>query len=60
MGLAAVKVPAEKAAESWGELHAFFTFGSNSRVRAERARQELEWSPKHDSMLEWIRTEMPF
>jgi nucleoside-diphosphate-sugar epimerase len=60
MGLAAVKVPAEKAAESWGELHAFFTFGSNSRVRAERARRELQWSPQNDAMLEWIRTEMPF
>jgi nucleoside-diphosphate-sugar epimerase len=59
MKLAAINVPAEDAAKRWGELHAFYTFGSNSRVRAVRARRELGWSPANDSMLDWIRTEMP-
>jgi nucleoside-diphosphate-sugar epimerase len=31
----------EEAAERWGKVHAHYTFGSNSRVRAKRARREL-------------------
>ncbi|MFK0333827.1 NAD-dependent epimerase/dehydratase family protein [Rhizobium sp. NPDC090275] len=34
-----------------------FIFASNCRVRATRARSELEWRPKRDSMLDWIRLE---
>lgn len=52
-------VPADEAAKSWGPARAYYTYGSNSRVRARRARRELEWSPCHDSALTWIRNEMP-
>jgi nucleoside-diphosphate-sugar epimerase len=49
---------AEAAAAQWGEARAFFTFGSNSRVRAVRARQELGWKPRHTSAVAWIHGEM--
>lgn len=49
---------ADAAAEEWGPARAYFTFGSNSRVRAKRAREELGWSPQHSSVLEWIREDM--
>jgi nucleoside-diphosphate-sugar epimerase len=49
---------AAAAAVSWGEARAFFTFGSNSRVRAVRARQELGWQPRHTSAVAWINNEM--
>ncbi|WP_426088441.1 NAD-dependent epimerase/dehydratase family protein [Janthinobacterium sp. PSPC1-1] len=52
-------VSAEEAAKEWGEMHAFFTFGTNSRVRAKRARCELGWTPRHSSALAWIEQEMP-
>lgn len=52
-------LPAEEAAKDWGEMHAFFTFGTNSRVRAKRARRELGWAPRHSSALAWIEQEMP-
>jgi nucleoside-diphosphate-sugar epimerase len=50
---------AEEAAKRWGEMHAYYTFGSNSRVRAKRAREELRWKPQHTSILNWIELEMP-
>lgn len=56
---AALSWPVEDAAAHWGEPHAHYTFGANSRVRARRARNELGWAPQHDSMLAWIETEMP-
>lgn len=34
------------------------SFHSNSRVRAETARAELSWIPRHDSALDWIHTEL--
>ncbi len=40
---------AEAAAE-WGD-RANHSFGSNSRVRATRARRELDWSPKGPALL---------
>ena len=49
----------EQAAERWGELHARYTFGSNSRVRARRGREELGWMPRHTSALTWIEEDMP-
>jgi nucleoside-diphosphate-sugar epimerase len=52
-------VPAEAAAAQWGEAKAFYTFGSNSRVRAKRARADLGWAPRHASALTWIRDDMP-
>jgi nucleoside-diphosphate-sugar epimerase len=60
LGLASVEslVP-EEAGKRWGESKAYFSLGSNSRVRALRARRELGWMPTHDSVLSWIRNEMP-
>jgi nucleoside-diphosphate-sugar epimerase len=49
---------AEAAAALWGEAKTFFTLGSNSRVRALRARQELGWQPRHTSAVAWIGSEM--
>jgi nucleoside-diphosphate-sugar epimerase len=45
--------PAEAAAE-WGEGAANDTMGSNSRVRAKRARAELGWAPHGPSLLEQV------
>ncbi len=44
----------EEAAAEWGEGPANDTMGSNSRVRARRARDELGWAPKAPSLLEEI------
>ena len=44
---------AEAAAE-WGEGAAENTMGSNSRVRAKRARAELRWKPAARSLIEEI------
>lgn len=48
----------EEAAEAWGGIHAAYSFGSNSRVRGRRARQELGWAPTHSSVTGWIEREM--
>jgi nucleoside-diphosphate-sugar epimerase len=47
------------AAERWGVPRACFSLGSNSRVRAVRARRELGWAPRHRSVTDWVRDEMP-
>jgi nucleoside-diphosphate-sugar epimerase len=52
-------VSPEEAARRWGEPRAYFSLGSNSRVRATRARSELNWAPEHASVLDWIAREMP-
>jgi len=44
----------EEAAAEWGEGPANDTMGSNSRVRARRARAELNWRPKAPSLIEEI------
>jgi nucleoside-diphosphate-sugar epimerase len=44
----------EEAATEWGEGPANDTMGSNSRVRAKRARAELNWRPKTRSLIEEI------
>jgi len=49
--------PFDEAAEELGHVSAAYTFGSNSRVRAVRARSELGWRPKHPSLIEWIKLE---
>jgi nucleoside-diphosphate-sugar epimerase len=60
LGLGPVQsLPAEVAAEKWGESRAYYSFGSNSRVRARRARRELGWAPRHTSVISWILSEMP-
>ena len=40
-----------EAAEEWGEGAALNTMGSNSRVRAVRAREELNWRPGAPSLI---------
>ncbi len=42
----------EEASAEWGAGPANNTMGSNSRVRAARARQELGWAPAAPSLLE--------
>ncbi len=54
-GGTAALTPAEAAAE-WGEGPAINTMGSNSRVRAVRARRELGWTPRRPSVIEEIET----
>ncbi len=49
----------ELAARRWGEPKAYFSLGSNSRVRATRARRELGWTPRHASVVDWILDAMP-
>lgn len=46
-----VAMTAEEAAAIWGDGPANATMGSNSRVRAKRARQALGWAPKGASLL---------
>ena len=46
----------ELASVEWGEMVANYTMGSNSRVRALRARTELGWSPKGLSLEKFIST----
>lgn len=59
LGLPGVtSLPSEVAAQRWGEPRAYFSLGSNSRVRATRARSELGWSPVHASVLDWIANDM--
>ena len=60
LGLPAVEsLPPEEAAKRWGASKAYFTLGSNSRVRSVRARSELGWAPRHGSVIDWILGEMP-
>jgi len=49
----------DAAACMWGVMRAWYSLGSNSRIQARRARRELGWSPRHDSLIEWILHEMP-
>ena len=44
----------EEAAAEWGEGAAIYTMGSNSRVRANRARRELGWAPKGPALIDEI------
>jgi nucleoside-diphosphate-sugar epimerase len=50
--------PAEDAVARWGRELAVFALGSNSRVRADKARRTLGWSPTHTSVTEWIGKEL--
>jgi len=40
----------EAAAEIWGRQSALYGLGSNSRVRSDRAREELGWAPRNSSI----------
>lgn len=60
LGLGAARPwPVEDAIAEWGFGHAVYSFGSNSRVTAAKARRELGWQPVHASALDWIRHDMP-
>ncbi len=59
LGLGVQSLAADTAAHRWGEARAYFSFGSNSRVRGLRARRELGWSPVHPSVIAWIGSELP-
>jgi nucleoside-diphosphate-sugar epimerase len=60
LGLSTVEsLNPELAAQRWGVPRAYYSFGSNSRVRSVRARQELGWMPQHASVIDWILNEMP-
>ncbi len=48
----------DEAVASLGFEKAAFSLASNSRVRADRARRELGWAPRHASVLDWIGTEL--
>ena len=49
----------EEATREWGQGHARYSFGSNSRVRGVHARRDLGWSPRHASVTDWIEHDMP-
>jgi nucleoside-diphosphate-sugar epimerase len=60
LGLAGLEsLEPEVAAQRWGVARAYYSFGSNSRVRSVRARRELRWMPRHASVIDWILNEMP-
>jgi nucleoside-diphosphate-sugar epimerase len=60
LGLATVEsLNPEMAAKLWGVPRAYYSFGSNSRVRSVRARQDLGWVPRYASAIDWILNEMP-
>lgn len=54
MGDRSEAMTAEQAAAEWGEGPSQDTMGSNSRVRARRAREELGWRPAGPSLMEEI------
>ncbi|NJO51313.1 MAG: NAD-dependent epimerase/dehydratase family protein [Leptolyngbyaceae cyanobacterium RM2_2_4] len=45
----------EAAVQEWGQEGAHFAFGSNSRIRSEKARSILGWTPKHSSVIDWLK-----
>jgi nucleoside-diphosphate-sugar epimerase len=51
-----VPMPLEEASREWGEGTAQNTMGSNSRVRAVRARAELGWRPRRLSLIDEIES----
>jgi hypothetical protein len=54
MGGRTLPMPIDEAIAELGESGAQFSFGSNSRVRAVRARRELGWSPSGRALIEEI------
>ena len=47
-------MPMDEAIAEFGETGAQFSYGSNSRVRAARARRELGWAPKGGTLIDEI------
>lgn len=50
--------PVDEAIKEWGFGHAVYSFGSNSRVTAAKARKELGWKPTQPSVFDWISNDM--
>jgi nucleoside-diphosphate-sugar epimerase len=50
--------PLEQAKEEWGDEMASYGLGSNSRVRGQRARTLLGWTPHRPPVLDWIAGDM--
>lgn len=50
---------AKAAIAHWGRRMAVFSLGSNCRVRADKARAELGWTPAHGSVVEYILRDLP-
>jgi nucleoside-diphosphate-sugar epimerase len=48
----------DEAIAEWGFEKAVFALASNSRVRERQAREQLGWSPRHASVLDWVRSEL--
>jgi nucleoside-diphosphate-sugar epimerase len=48
-----------EAVARWGRGLAVLSLSSNSRVRAAKARAELGWLPRHDSIISYILNELP-
>ncbi|MGP4109471.1 NAD-dependent epimerase/dehydratase family protein [Streptomyces sp. 4N509B] len=44
----------ETAIAEWGYEPAVYALGSNSRVRGQAARTDLDWRPTHTSATDWI------
>ncbi len=59
LGIAKIEgLTEEQAIAVWGLGRARYSLGSNSRIRAVRARKELGWQPGHASAIAWIEREM--
>jgi nucleoside-diphosphate-sugar epimerase len=52
LGGATEPIALEDAIQEWGGVAAAFTFGSNSRVRAVKARSVLGWQPSGPALLD--------
>jgi nucleoside-diphosphate-sugar epimerase len=48
----------DSAIAEWGYEPAVYALGSNGRVRGTRARDQLDWQPRYDSVTAWIRNEL--
>ena len=44
----------EEAVKAWGQEGAHFAFGSNSRIRSNKARHLLGWIPTYPSVIDWL------
>lgn len=47
------------AVARWGRAMAVISLSSNSRVRADKARDQLGWLPRHNTIISYILNEMP-
>jgi len=56
LGGATESLSLDEAIQEWGPEAAHFAFGSNSRVRATKARKMLGWNPQGPALLEDIES----